>query len=202
MYEQSARWNAFYQELEPKKRLAMFDELQMTEADDGANEFRKKLLEERYTDPKEPHREVDRFLWQCLNLPYLYRSAKLLSFGSKKEAQKTVDALLLPQAAQYGEAGERALYWEIRNAAKRYFSTCSGKSYRRKFFGLMSASEEEQVYQTCRDAWEMSYGVARKVGLEDEMAVFCQAVRDEYAATGDKAAERFAEYDKTHAKKI
>lgn len=201
MYEQSAKWNMFYRELEPAKRREMFDELQMTEPDDGANEYRKRLLEARYTDPKEPEREVDHFLWQCLNLPYLYKSAKLMSFGSKKEVKKVLDALCAGEAKEYGESGEKAFYWEMRNAAGRYFSTCGGRNYRRKFFGLLSASEEEQVLQTCKDAWEMSCGIARRVGLEDEMKVFCQAVRDEYTTVDDGAAARFEEYDKEHTKK-
>jgi hypothetical protein len=191
MYEQSAKWNMFYQELEPKERQKMFAELQMTEPDDGANELRKKLMDARYKDPKDDTREVDNFLWQCLNLPYLYKRAKVMKFGVQKEVRKGLQDLCLDQAAEYGEAGEKAVYWEVRNAIKRYFSTCTGSHYRRKVFGVMAASEDEKKIQILKDAWQMSYGIAGIIGLEEEMKLYCQAVRDEYSTLDEGAAARF-----------
>ena len=37
MYEQSAKWNMYYQELNPGERKRLYEELKASEPDDGAN---------------------------------------------------------------------------------------------------------------------------------------------------------------------
>lgn len=196
MYEQSAKWNAFYMETEPDKRLEMFNELCMTEPDDGANEYRKILLDKRYKNPKDPKAKVDNYLWQCINLPYLYKNTKLFTKSHIKELKKVWKDMGFDEVSEYGEVGEKALYWEVRNMARRYFGTCNDKGYGRKLFGLVSANDDERTIHMCKDAWTMSYGLADKLMQEDMMKVFNQAVKDEYCTVDDGAADRFAGYEK------
>ncbi|MDD2213822.1 MAG: hypothetical protein PHR21_04695 [Oscillospiraceae bacterium] len=191
MYELSSQWLQFYQELSPAARRQLFETLQINEPDDGANELRLKLLKTRYQDPRHPEHEVDNLLWQCLNLPYLYKRGRYFKKSAAKEVTKTFRELSLNEALSYGEAGEKAVYWEVRNAVRRYFSTCQGEHYRRKVFGVMRASEEERQNQILKDAWQMSYGLAHRLGLEAETALFCQAVRDEYATLSADAGSDF-----------
>ena len=77
MYEQSARWNEYYREPEPRRRKEQLDILCMTEPDDGANEYRRMLFKARHVDEKQPGHEVDRFLFNCLSFAQLWASAKL-----------------------------------------------------------------------------------------------------------------------------
>ncbi|MFA6847630.1 MAG: DUF6553 family protein [Lachnospiraceae bacterium] len=198
MYEQSAKLNMYYREIDPGKRKQLLDELCMTEEDDGANEYRRHLYELRHVDRKDPAHEVDLFLWNCINLPFIYKSKTLFMSGPIKEVRKIMKDMGAAESSEYGDAGEKAFYWEMRNTMKRYLSTCDDKNYRRKLFGLMSASDEDRIVQTCKDAWEMSYGIAGRLHLEDEMKVFCKAVEDEYSTIDDGAAARFAEYSQNH----
>ena len=197
MYEQSARWNEYYRETDRKKRLSLRNELFMLEADDGANEYRKKLYERRYINPKDSSQEQDLYLWNCVNFIEISRSGKLFKRHTRKEILKALKQMGFDEMPEYGPAGEKALYWEIRNGAKRYFQTCSDKSYRRQVFGLLSTTDEDRGRQMCRDAWDMSAGLAEAFQLQEELRIWSQAVKDQYSAVDGEAASRFQEYHET-----
>jgi len=183
MYEQSARWNEYYRELEPERRRKLFDELTMTEPDDGANEYRLALFKARYEDEKTPGRYVDRFLFQCVNFGQVYKSARIFRKGAKREIEKTVrEVMLFDGAPAYGEAGERALYWELRNAAARYFKTCTSPEYGRALFGLLKSGDVNRKERMCRDAREMSADLSERLGLARELRIWNEAVRDSWFA--------------------
>ena len=69
---------------------------------------------------------------------------------------------------------------EIRNAARRYFETCKTDGYHRKFFGIAASKPEEKEKQRCIDVWRMTYGLAERLGLEEEMDLFCRALSEAY----------------------
>ena len=125
MFEQSAKLNEYYRELEPAKRRAMLETLCASEPDDGANAYRRTLLDARHVDPKNPGHEVDRMLFMCVSFMQLCQSARMFKGSAIREVRRSLQELRFDQAGAYGEAGTRALYWEIRNAAARYLSTCS-----------------------------------------------------------------------------
>ena len=190
MYEQSAGWNAYYRDDDPVYRRRQLDERCMLEPDDGANRFRLWLYEARYVDPAQPGRSVDRFLFQCVNFVQLYNSARIFRRGAAKEVRASLAMMGFEEAGKYGEAGERALYWELRNAVSRYFKTCESSGYRRGVFGLVGAGEG-RLEHVCRDAWPMSLGLSRRAGLTGEMALWNRAVRDSHSLLDAGAAGRF-----------
>ena len=194
MFEQSAGWKDYYRELDPRRRRAAFDGLCAGEPDDGANEYRRLLFEARHLDPKSPDRTLDRMLFQCVNFLQLCRSAWLFKGGAIKEVRRAMKELRFDLAGQYGEAGTGALYWEIRNAAARYLSTCESPSYNRRLFGLAPSRPEARDDRVVRDIWQMAEGLALRTGLETEMALWDQAVLDAYGMTGEDAAARFSAY--------
>ncbi|MBO7711732.1 MAG: hypothetical protein J6S83_14780 [Lachnospiraceae bacterium] len=189
MYEQSARWNEYYRELEPEARRRLFDELTMTQPDDGANEYRMALFQARYVDGKTPGKYVDRFLFQCVNFGQVFKSARLFRKSARKEVERTLDGMLFDGAAALGEAGERALYWELRNAAARYFRTCQSPDYGRSLFGLLKSGDVNRQERMCRDAREMSVDLSERLGMEKELRIWNEAVRDSYFAC-EPGAER------------
>lgn len=193
MYEQPAKWNECYSELDPKKRREMLETLCMTEPDDGANEYRLRLYKVRHIDEKSG-REVDRFLFQCVNFIYLYNSSRLFRRSAEKEIRRTFKELLFEEASIYGEAGERALYWEIRNTALRYLSTCNAPGYNRAFFGLVRSNESGRKERICKDIWRMSRGLAQRVGLKDYMRVWNDAVVHAYLASYEGGAALLSVY--------
>ncbi len=189
MYEQNARWNEYYRELEPEKRKEQLDLLCMTEPDDGANEYRLTLFKVRYEDENIPDKYVDRFLFQCVNFIQIYRGAKLFKRNSRKEVERTLKELHFGDAALYGEAGTRALYWELRNTAARYFETCRSAGYGRALFGLLKSNEVSKIERSAADAFKMSLGLATRLEMQDSLRVWNEAVHDAYLAFDTQAGK-------------
>ena len=98
MYEQSAKWNTYYAEQEPGRRLKLLEELMLTQPDDGANEYRRLLFASRYEDPKTPGTYVDRFLFQCVNFVQIYKSARVFKRSAAREVDTVWRDLLLDRA--------------------------------------------------------------------------------------------------------
>jgi len=195
MYEQSSEWNSYYQELDPKERKRIFEKLKASEPDDGANAYRERIFSARHTDPAQPGREVDTFLFQCVSLIQTYHIANFTPRSAIKEIENAFRLMLYDEAAQYGEAGEKALYWELRNAAARYFKTCEASGYNRALFGLIQSGSEGRLDRMCRDAWQITHGLAQRTGQEERMRIWNQAVIDAYLQTDSGAAERLKKYE-------
>lgn len=189
MFEQNAGWNEYYREQEMEQRKKLFDELCMTQPDDGANEYRRFLFQKRYEDEKSSGKPVDRLLFQCVNLMQIGRSHVLLKKSVRKEVLGICRDFLFEEAEALGEAGERALYWEIRNAATRYFTTCLLDSYGRALFGLLKSGDTNRKERMGKDAWDMSEGVTRKLDLGEELRIWNLAVHDAYLSF-DTSAEK------------
>ena len=194
MFEQGACWHEFYRELDPGRRRRMLEELFRAEPDDGANRYRLMLLEARHGGAKKDGAEVDRFLFQFVNLVQVYRSGKLFRKNARRETEKLMRELLWTEAAQYGEAGERALYWELRNAAMRYFKTCEGSLYNRGLFGLVPSGDADRKDRVSREVWQMTEGLCGITGLEAELTLWNRAVADAYCQFDDKGSDRLAKY--------
>ncbi len=172
----------------------MFEACCAEEPDDGANEYRRLLFQKRHTDPRDPAHEVDYMLFMCVNFIQLCKSARVFKNGARKEVLTSMRDLGFGQTEEYGEAGREALYQEIRNAAARYFKTCESSGYNRRLFGLMSSGEDNRKDRMCRDAWQMSEGLAGRTGLQHEMKEWNRGVLDAFAATGGWAADAFQDY--------
>ena len=194
MYEQSARWNEYYRELEPKRRREQLEQLCAAEPDDGANAYRRMLFEARYVDPKQPGREVDRFLFNCLSFAQLWASARMFKKHARRETLQALQDMLADRAPAYGEAGERAFYWEIRNAAARYLMTCRDSGYNRSLFGMIASGDESRADRICRDVWRMSDGLAERLGLGDALRVWNRAVKDAYYMSDPGAERKYKQY--------
>lgn len=194
MYEQSARWNEYYRELEPIRRRELFEQLCLTEPDDGANAYRRQLFEARHVDPKQPGREVDRFLFNCLSFSQIWASARMFKKHARREVLDALREMHSDRAAEYGEAGERAFYWEIRNAAARYLKTCEGSGYNRALFGMIASGDDSRAERICRDVWRSTDGLAERLDLGDELRVWSRAVQDSYFMSDPGAQRRYNEY--------
>lgn len=194
MYEQSARWNEYYRELEPKRRWELLERLCLSEGDDGANAYRQRLYRARYVDDRQPGREVDRFLFSCLSFAQLWSSARWFKGSARREVLQTLRQMLSDEASALGEAGERALYWEIRNAAARYLKTCESSGYNRALFGMIASGDESRSDRICRDIWRMTEGLSQRLELGDALALWNRAVQDSYRMFDTGADQRLQKY--------
>ena len=191
---------SYYDEIDPDARIKILEEyLADAGASDPAAAYRKALYEYRYIDTANPDRKVDRFMLAFLDYLYLFKSSRVLPARHVKETLKTLHKLELEERVHTDPLFAQALSLEIRNAVKRYFETCKSDSYHRKFFGVTASNADEKEKQRCFDAWRMSYGLAERLGIEEEMALFCQAVSDEYRlsrADGLSLKEAYRNYKK------
>ena len=193
MYEISPAWMEFYRETEPENREAMLSRLLAEESDDGSNHYRKQLFAHRYLNGDDPKPSVDRYLWQCVNFVQLYDTSRLFKKGARREVGQFLSEDGYKEAMEGGPQGEKALYWEIRNAARRFFKTCRGNEYRRALFGLLSPGSEDQKTQMTTDTWKMTEGIGERLGIEDELSLWTKAVMDEYRITDPSAESRMNE---------
>jgi hypothetical protein len=134
----SPAWREYYMELEPDRRRMLLEKNLREEEEDGAGECRRRLFSLRYLEEGKTEPSVDRYLWACVNFVQVYSATRLFKKGGRKEVEQFLEKSGYREAMTLGEAGQTALYWEIRNAAKRYFKTCMGTEYRRS----LEAAEE------------------------------------------------------------
>ncbi len=189
MYPEIECWKEFYEELDPDKRKALYEEGLKKQEDDGANAFRAELMKLRYTDPRNPAHRVDNFLWQMVILPGFLRPIYFFKPVGEREVSAVIRELGLEGAEDWDEAKRSAAYWEYRNTADRYLSTCTGPGYAKKFFGVMASSDEEKLAKTARDFYSMAVTVPEKYGREKELELFTRALKDAFT-TSSSDAER------------
>ena len=152
-------------------------------AGDPAAAYRKALFDFRYTDPKHPETQVDRFLRALLDLQFLYKQRSFFTGRLAREARKIVQSFEQDARVHTDEDFAGACRLEIRNAVRRYFDTCKADTYHRKLLGITASSAAEKEMQRCVDTWQMSQGLAERLHIQDDMELFCRAVGEEYQAS-------------------
>lgn len=181
MTERTEHLDSYYEELDPVKRLEHLKAYEEAAgSDDPVLFYRKELYSYRYTDPKDPSRKVDHFMMALLTFMYLFKRGVLFPGLYTKEVRGLIKDMERDERVHADEDMADAFKLEVRNAVRRYFDTCKSDSYHKKFFGIQHSTADEKETQRCLDTWRMSVGVANRLGLKDEMALFCQAVDEEY----------------------
>ena len=177
MEQLNEEWRCYFEELDPQERLNMLNSLE--DPEDALWDFCKMLYQQRYSDPKTPDRKVDTWLWKLVYLPGLYKRSKLLRRALHKEMEGTLRELNLDTPDTCDGMKRTALYLEFRNTARRYLSTCKGVNYASKLMGMKKATDAEKLDKACEDIWMASKGLAHAAGLEESLALWCQALHDE-----------------------
>ena len=194
-YMVNEAWSEFYEEVDPNKRRELIDRLMEESEDDGANELRRQLFTERHKPPKNAVREVDNGIWHMIVVPSNLKLQYKLTPGTKNEIRKSMRELGVESVDKSDPIKVSAVYWELRNVAKRYFTTCNGPKYARKYFGILQSSDEEKLKKTAEDVWACAVGVPEHYKLVDEMRIFSDAVRDaffDYYDDGESVYQRVA----------
>lgn len=197
MIQQEKAWAQYYAVLEPSKRKELFKSCIDAFPKDKLNTLRKELWSLRYTDPKTKTDTVDMFLWQCVNLLYIYKTSGMPLFNKSgtKEILKIKKTMGFEQAQKYGSEGQKILYQEFFNAAQRYYQVCSGdKYYHKKLFGLAVMRNDEYQKKLTQDAWRLAEGLKERFQLNGEMDLFCKAAKDAYFKFEPQAEKLWHEY--------
>ena len=177
MDDRDRKWEGYYQELDPVKRKKLLEEL--CQEGDPADDFRRQLYTERYTDPRHPDEVRDLWLFKCVYFPGLYSKRSFFSRSVRKEIQAAAAELHLDQPETLSEEEKRILYLEFRNTASRYLLTCRGSRYGSTLFGLKRATEDTRQKHLGHEFWIMTRGLAEYAGMEDEFSLWCSALYDE-----------------------
>ena len=174
---------AYYRETNPEKRKALLEGLG---EDDKELPLRKALFEARYPARRDGEGQyADRYLYAFMLMLQTRRETAGLFGRNRKQMLKTLALFGKEKAEAYGKAGEAVLHQEIVNAATRYFETCMSPGYRRKLFGTIMPSDEERNAHIRRDAYDISYGLAKRLDLEQETRFLCKPVAEAYRAFSD-----------------
>ena len=187
MYHINDCWKEFYDEMDPDRRMELFETVVKSHEDDGADVLRKELMRLRYTDAKNSGRKVDNFLWNMIILPGFLRPIYFIKAVGAWEIERIIRELGLENAAEWDEAKRAAAYWEYHNAALRYLSTCKGPNYAKKVFGIMQSNDEEKLYKTAKDFYSMTVTVPIKYGKEKELKLFTGALQNTFRASSEDA---------------
>ena len=185
----------FDKKVDPDKSVDLYRTMAQENEDDGANALRRELMDLRYTDTRDSSRKIDTFPWDMVILPGFVRSIFFTKARGVREIKEIIRDLGLTNAREWDETKRAAAYWEFRNAATRYLTTCEGPDYAKKLFGTMQSTDEEKLTKTTRDFYSMTVLVPAKFGKEIEMELFTSAVRDAFfsyypdAASAWRAAE-------------
>ena len=182
MHQIDECWKEFYKELDPDKRLELYRTIVQENEDDGANALRRELMDLRYTDPRDSSRKVDKFLWNMVILPGYMRPMYFIKAIGEREIKGIIRDLGLEDAQEWDESKRAAAYWEYRNTAARYLTTCEGPSYAKKLFGTMHSTDEEKLAKTAKDFYSMAVLVPAKYGVEKELELFIRALKDAFLA--------------------
>ena len=200
MADRSELLENYYEELDPDKRRSLLDQyLSGSAPDDPVDRYRSALYDYRYTNPKEPGRKVDNYMWALLSLMYTHRESLIFPGRNVKAVRRIMKDLAQDERVHTDERFAEAFTQEVRNAVRRYFDTCKSDNYHKKLFGVTHSTADEKEKQRCIDTWKMSVGVARRVGIEDEMSLFNQAVAEEYRLSrpdGMTLEEAYSNYKK------
>ena len=196
MYLENECWREYYRELDPDRRRELYEEIISENEDDGANAFRRELMDLRHTDPRNPSHRVDNFLWHMVILPGYLRPMYLIRALGEGDIRRIITGLGLDGAEEWDDVKKSAAYWEFRNAADRYLSTCTGPGYAKKVFGIMQSTDEEKLNKTAKAFYSMTVTVPAKYQREKEMEIFTSALRDAFRSSSRDAekAWKTAEY--------
>ena len=125
----------YYTETEPdlrKNKLDAYSEDTGTKAD----QYRKDLYAARHVDKKHPEKLVDRFLFNLISLATIVKSPGLFPKFRKREVLSILSSMQLDERPLQDPECESVLYWEYRNAVRRYIGTCDDPSYGRTLLGM------------------------------------------------------------------
>jgi len=159
-----------------------------------ADAYREALFAARHQDKKHPGQPVDRFLWYLMNMSTIYKNPGFFPKRHRKEVLSYLRSMELDNRPRSDAACGDVLYMELRNLVHRYYFTCSDPSYGRSLLGMLPADAGRRAALCCTDIWNFSRGIAEMTGLEEEMALLCQAANDEYCALVPEAESLDAAY--------
>ncbi len=203
MYEQSSKWEMYYGEVEPEKRAEFLKDL--VEEGDELDALRAKLYDVRHHGQSKNH-PVDRYFAAFFEMMDVPRNIGFLQPSPAKRTVKILQSMGFSQVKGQDNEHKALLYWEIRNAVKRYLSTCNGEDNARMFMCTMKSSDARKNTKTVEDIWAITNGVRVKAekGMKDDekedLALYVKAVQDEFYVWKDNAKSWYEELNRQRLK--
>ncbi|MBR1523727.1 MAG: hypothetical protein IJ641_04650 [Lachnospiraceae bacterium] len=191
-----AAWISEYKkETDRARRKVILDRERESHSGDTEFEIREKIWNARYD--KKNGMDIDYGIRGWMNLQSTKRRIYLP--GERKRLRKELDGIKadwqFPLCAEYGEAGEKALYDELFNLSLFYFDICErDKTYNSVLLGLGHISDERRVNKIAREVKEMTVTIPETLEITEELAPFIKAAQEAFRYKfPEEAAEYFQE---------
>ncbi|MCR5108620.1 MAG: hypothetical protein K6B28_10715 [Lachnospiraceae bacterium] len=191
-----AIYNGYYRETDQEKRKKILNDIEEEINSLGSTDavyeltFVKQLYDLRYHIKKKGIGQSDNFLFQCLNLPYMYRNALIPWFMLKKRLNEISVSLGLDKYLTYNDIEKKALNREFRNTAACYIKTCDNGSYK-SLLGLVQSDEATRKKHMIADFYDMTTGFSRKFSAEEIMKPWNDAMKEELFLTSEEYRSMF-----------
>lgn len=108
----------------------------------------------------------------------------------RQEPSEDADSPLSPAATPV------LLYWELRNALRRFLEVTDSDAYGKRFMGMIRLKKDEQLQHACIEVWHILNGLeklSKGIAVEElsqPAALLSAAILDEYLAHDEGAAAR------------
>ncbi len=192
MYEIEEGWIPYFEEIDPKKRLAILDG--MEEQGGAMMAFCRGLYRERYVDPRKKDHAVDNWLYKFVYFPGMYRRCGR-RFGQgnlAREMQRSLKDLHLEDPDALSEMERTVLFHEFRNTARRFLDTCRDPSYGSKMMKLKPSTQAEREELAMHEIWQIASGVPSALGMERQTEIWRQALYAELLLFAPDSEHGFA----------
>ncbi len=177
----------YRREPEKEDRKEILDKAIAEEGLTEENALRLQFFEARYEENKKV--KIDHFIRGWMSLAYVENESNSF-FGKnrvKKEIAKIRSDFLLDLAKEHGEMGQRVLYDEFYNTARLYISLCQDdKSYNSILLGLGRMKPAKLIAKIAADLHHVSYEIPEKVGLQEELKPFREALTEAFCDAYNK----------------
>lgn len=189
--ETDTEWRElFYQETDPLTRSHMLQE--------KGNARMQELFRKRHPRKVNPQAE-DVYLqvfFELIRFSKDGRSRQTSTAASLRQLKALLERFGFNTRELADQEKDPEIYWELRNALRRFLEVTDKESYGRRFMGMIRLKKEEQLQHACIEVWHILHGMellTRNVALDElrqPAEVVTKAIQDEYNAHDEGASAR------------
>ena len=168
----------YYREREPEKRQKILEYMISEGQNPDDDRLRKEIFDTRYVYRSKMLADEYLRFWIILRMYSLMDLNTRQTNKARKAVQKEMKKLHLEEIKG---KNPHIAYQEFYHLAALYIKTCQeDKNYGKVFFGIVNSRAENTEKKLKADVLETGVFVPKRLGLDKELDVFIQGVKDAY----------------------